>query len=59
MVAILVRTVAYAVIGFIAGAIIAVIYNLAARIFGGLEIDFAESVAMPGESGEEPDRRYE
>lgn len=59
IIVILVLTVVYAIIGFIAGAIIAVIYNLAAGLFGGLEIDLTESGALPGKSDGDHDRSYE
>ncbi|MDE4908642.1 hypothetical protein L0665_08490 [Methanogenium marinum] len=59
IVAILVLTVVYAIIGFIAGAIIAVIYNLAAGIFGGVEIVLAEPAVMPEKHDGEQDRSYE
>ncbi|WAI00298.1 hypothetical protein [Methanogenium organophilum] len=59
IVAILVLTVVYAIIGFITGAIVAVIYNLAAGIFGGLKIDFADTEALVKESEGDHDRSYE
>jgi hypothetical protein len=37
----------YAAIGFVAGAITALIYNLAAKWMGGIEIEL-EPVAIPG-----------
>ncbi|WFN34351.1 hypothetical protein L1S32_10980 [Methanogenium sp. S4BF] len=59
IVAILILTVVYAIIGFITGAIIAVIYNLAAGIFGGVEIDMADSITLPEKPDGDHDRSYE
>jgi|SRR3989344_7960228 len=42
LLAIIVLPVVYAVIGFIAGAIGAFLYNLVARWTGGIEMDFSE-----------------
>ena len=58
LVAIFVLTILYAVLGFIAGAIIAVIYNIAAGIFGGIEVDLA-SPPPTGESDEDVARSYD
>ncbi len=55
---IFVLTILYAVLGFIAGAIIAVIYNIAAGIFGGIEVDLS-SPPYPEESEEDVDRSYD
>lgn len=46
-------TVALAIMGFIAGGIAAFIYNIAAGVFGGLDLDFADMILVPDEEEEE------
>lgn len=58
LVAILMMTVLYAVVGFFAGGIIAFIYNIAAGIFGGIEINLISPLFVE-ESKEEIDRSYD
>jgi len=58
LVAILVMTILYAVVGFFAGGILAVIYNIAAGIFGGIEVTLVSPLFIQ-ESEEEIDRSYE
>jgi hypothetical protein len=55
---IFVLTILYAVLGFIAGAVIAVIYNIAASIFGGIEVNLA-SPLLTDESDEDVARSYD
>ena len=40
--AIIILPIAYAIFGFIGGAIGAIVYNLSAKLVGGLEMDFAQ-----------------
>ena len=58
LVAILVMTILYAVVGFFAGGILAVIYNIAAGIFGGIEVTLASQPVIE-KSEEEIDRSYD
>ena len=58
LVAIFVMTLVYAVVGFFAGAIVAVIYNIAAGIFGGVEIALV-SPFVSEETDEDIGRSYD
>ncbi|TAJ45677.1 hypothetical protein [Methanofollis fontis] len=42
LVVIIFVTIVYAVVGFIAGALVALLYNVAAGWFGGIEMDLAD-----------------
>lgn len=42
LIVIIVATVLYAIAGFIAGALVAILYNIAAGWFGGVEIELSE-----------------
>lgn len=42
LIVIIVATVLYAIAGFIAGALVAILYNIAAGWFGGVEIELLE-----------------
>ncbi|MBT8508813.1 hypothetical protein AZH53_10390 [Methanomicrobiaceae archaeon CYW5] len=58
LVAIFVMTLVYAVAGFLAGAIVAVIYNIAAGIFGGVDITLVTPLVSE-ETDEDIDRSYD
>lgn len=42
-------TIALAIIGFISGGVSAIIYNITAGIFGGLELGFVDMILVPEE----------
>jgi hypothetical protein len=46
---VIVTTIALAILGFITGGIAAFIYNIAAGIFGGLDLGFVETHFFPAE----------
>lgn len=49
---VIITTIALAIMGFIAGGIAAFIYNIAAGIFGGLDLAFADMILVPEEEHE-------